>query len=129
MSTAAENLSIVQRYADAWLAADVAKILACYHDDVTLYWSGAHSLAGAHRGKAAAMQALAALSQRASRKLLAIVDVMAGPERACLISREQFERDGETHVLERTLIYTIKDGALYECWVRSRPSTRRSFAA
>lgn len=72
------NLEILRRYADFWLAGDIPNIIACYHDEMTLYWPGANSLAGAHRGKPASLQALAALAQRVNRHLLEIVDVMAG---------------------------------------------------
>lgn len=111
------NRDVLRRYADYWLAGDVPSIIGCYHDDMTLHWPGAHPLAGAHRGKAAALQALAALAQRVNRQLLGVTDVMAGDTRGCMISRERFTRDGETHDLERVLIFSFKDGKLHECWV------------
>ena len=86
----------VSRYASAWLAGDRAALAACYHDDFTLHYFGRHPLAGDHRGKAAALGILAEVTRRTNRRLLAIVDVMAGPERGALLVRERFERDGRT---------------------------------
>lgn len=118
--SAAANHAILRRYADLWLAGDVPNLIACYHDEMTLHWPGAHPLAGAHRGKPAALQALAALAQRANRQLLAITDVFASNTHGCMLSRERFTRDGESHDLDRTLIFAFKDGKLFECWVHDR---------
>src|SRR3954471_17631244 len=88
-----------------------------YHNDFTLHYFGHNPLAGDHAGKAAALGILAEVTRRTNRKLLAIVDVMAGPERGALLVRERFERDGRTAEIERVLVYTVRDGQLSECWV------------
>ncbi|MFZ5733605.1 MAG: nuclear transport factor 2 family protein [Pseudomonadota bacterium] len=113
----ATNLAVAERYAAAWLAGDRAALAACYHDEFTLHYFGNNPFTGDHVGKAAALTALAKFSQRTGRKLLGIIDVMAGPERATVIARESFDRDGRKAELERVLVYTIKDGKLHECWV------------
>jgi ketosteroid isomerase-like protein len=113
----------VGRYASAWLAGDRAALAACYHDDFTLHYFGRNPLAGDHTGKAAALGVLAEVTRRTNRKLLAIVDVMAGPERGALLVRERFERDGRTAEVERLLVYAVHDGLLSECWSTTR--TRR----
>jgi len=107
----------VSRYASAWLAGDRPALAACYHDDFTLHYFGRSPLAGDHKGKAAALAILAEVTSRTNRRLLAIVDVMAGPERGALLVRERFERDGKAAELERLLVYTVHDGLLGECWV------------
>src|SRR4029453_13397137 len=84
----------VSRYASAWLAGDRAALVACYHDDFTLHYFGPNPLAGDHRGKAAALGILAEVTRRTNRRLIAIVDVMAGPERGGLLGRHAFGRDG-----------------------------------
>jgi len=116
-SRAAANLAAVTRYADAWRAGDLAALIGSYHDDFTLHYSGRSTLAGDHVGKAAALKALAEVTRRTNRKLLDIVDVMAGPHRATVIARERFEKHGRSVELERVLVYAIKDGKLAECWV------------
>jgi ketosteroid isomerase-like protein len=113
----AANLEAVQRYAAAWRSGDRQAIAACYHDEFTLHYFGQNLFAGDHVGKQAALTTLASFSARAGRKLLAIVDVMAGPSRAVIIARESFERDGRRAEFERVLVYTIRDGLLHECWV------------
>jgi uncharacterized protein len=105
------------RYADAWRAGDLQALRACYHDDFTLHYSGANPLAGIHRGKAAALQTLAEVSRRTGRKLLTIVDVMAGPQRGAILARERFQKGDLVAELDRLLVYTVKDSLLAECWV------------
>jgi ketosteroid isomerase-like protein len=113
----AANLATVERYAAAWRAGDRAAIADCYHDDFTLHYFGQNPFAGDHVGKRAALTALAKFAERTGRKLIAIVDVMAGPQRAAIIARESFERDGRRAEFERILVYAIRDGKLHECWV------------
>ncbi|ABS63769.1 putative ketosteroid isomerase-related protein [Parvibaculum lavamentivorans DS-1] len=114
---AAANLAVVRRYAEAWEKGDLAAIVACYHDDFTLHYGGAHSLAGTHAGKPAALAALAEFSKRTGRKLVAILDVMAGQERAVVIAREHFDNGALIADVERVLVYRIADGLLRECWL------------
>jgi len=107
----------VSRYASAWLAGDRAALAACYHEDFTLHYFGRNPLAGDHRGKMASLAILAEVTRRTNRKLLAVIDIMAGPERGALLVRERFERDGKIAELERLLVYAVRDGLLGECWV------------
>jgi uncharacterized protein len=113
----------VSRYASAWLAGDRAALAACYHEDFTLHYFGRNPLAGDHAGKAAALGILAEVTRRTNRRLLAIVDVMAGPERGALLVHEHFERDGRTAEIERLLVYTVRDGLFCECWVYDQDQT------
>ena len=115
--TAADNLKIVQTYCDAWRRGDLAGVVASYHDDITLHYGGANRLSGRHDGKEAALKALAEVGRATGRKLIAVVDVMAGAARAMVVVRERFEARGEVAELERVLVYRIADGKLRECWV------------
>jgi len=113
----------ISRYASAWLAGDRPALAACYHDDFTLHYFGRNLLAGDHKGKAAALAVLAEVTRRTNRRLLAIIDIMAGPERGALLVRERFERDGKIAELERLLVYAVRDGLLGECWVYDQDQT------
>lgn len=115
--SAEANLAVAQRYAAAWQAGDVAAIFACYHDAFTLHYGGANPFSGDHVGRAAALKTLAEVSQRTGRKLLKIIDVTAGPERAVVIARESFTRGDMTATLDRVLVYAIRDDLLHECWL------------
>ncbi|BCW90302.1 hypothetical protein sos41_34700 [Alphaproteobacteria bacterium SO-S41] len=115
--TAAENLKIAEAYAEAWQRGDLATLFALYHDDFTLHYGGANRLSGTHAGKDAALKALAEMSRATGRKLVEIVDIMAGAARATIVARERFEVGGEVAELERVLVYRIADGQLRECWV------------
>ena len=117
------NRQVISRYASAWLAGDRATLATCYHDDFTLHYFGRNPLAGDHIGKAAALGILAEVTRRTNRKLLAIVDIMAGPERGALLVRERFERGGRTAEVERLLVYAVHEGLLSECWVYDQDQT------
>jgi uncharacterized protein len=110
----------VSRYAAAWLAGDRAAMAACYHDEFRLHYAGQNPLAGTHSGKAAAFAVLAEVARRTNRKLLDVEDVMAGSRRGALLVRESFTRDRRTAELERLLVYSVRDGLLFECWVYDR---------
>lgn len=112
-----EIMTALQRYVAAWRDGDVAALVACYHDDFTLHYFGRSALAGDHRGRPAALRVLAEVSRRTNRRLVAIVDVMAGRERGSVIAREAFQRDSLKAEIERVLVYTVRDGKLHECWV------------
>ncbi len=45
---------------------------------------------------------------------------MAGPRRGAILVRESFSRDGRTATFERLLVYAVRDGLLFECWVYDR---------
>jgi uncharacterized protein len=113
----AEILTVVRRYADAWVANDVATIIDCYHDEIVFHYFGRSPLAGVHRGKAACLAALKQIRERTQRKLLAVHDVLAGGEYGVLLARERFERGGNVAEVERLLKYTVRDGKLAGCWV------------
>jgi ketosteroid isomerase-like protein len=113
----------VSRYAAAWLAGDRQAMLASYHDDFTLHYFGRNPLAGVHRGKPAALAILAEVTRRTNRKLLGIVDIMAGPGRGALLVREIFQRDGNTAEVERLLVYSVRDELLWQCWVYDQDQT------
>lgn len=105
----------VTRYAEAWKAGDLAAIRACYHPEFTLHYGGDNPLTGTHEGRDKALAVLAEVSRRTRRRLIAIVDVLAGEHYGAIVAREHFERDGEVAELERLLVYTVKDGQLHHC--------------
>ena len=108
---------VMQRYAQAMRTGDGATIRACYHDDIVLHYAGDNALSGAHRGVAAMLAAMGQMRRRVERRLLAVVDVMVGAERACIVMREAFTRDGQTHEIERLGVYRVAGGKIVECWV------------
>lgn len=112
-----DMLAVMKSYTDAWRSGDRVALAACYHDEFTLHYAGNNPLSGTHVGKPVALKILAEVSRRSNRKLEAIIDVMAGEQRATVIVRERFQRGEDVAVLERVLVYTIRDDKLHECWV------------
>ena len=114
------NAEVLRRYADAWLRGDVATLVGSYHDEISLHWYGRNALAGEHRGKAAALTALADLQTRVSRKLVAVDDLFANDAGGVLLVRERFERDGRVAELPRVLVFRVRDEKIAECRVYDR---------
>ena len=110
-------LTILHAYADAWSRGDSAALAALYADDFTLHYPGDHALAGVHRGKPAALAALAEISRRVRRRLDRVVDVLAGEHRGAIQVIEAWSRDGESVLLDRVLVYTVRDRLLTACWL------------
>lgn len=106
-----------EAYADAWRSGDLARTMALYPQDFTLHYGGANRLSGTHRGKPAALKALAAFGAATKRRLVEIVDVTTGAARAVIIARERFETPDGPIEMERVLVYRVEDGALHECWL------------
>lgn len=116
----ARNAAVMHRYATAWKVGDMVALAGCYRPDFTLHYAGANPLSGVHRGKPAALAALAAVSQKTQRQLLELIDVMPGARRSAIVVREGFHRDGAMAELERLLVYVIKGDQLFECWVHDQ---------
>jgi hypothetical protein len=104
-----------RRYGDAWTAGDLTAVLDAYADDVVFHYFGASPLAGAHVGKAAALDALALATARTDRRLLEVVDVLGGSQLAALVVTE--EVGPERTPIRRVLLYRCADDRLAECWL------------
>src|SRR5437868_4026484 len=117
MSRSDDIRSVLERYATAWASGDLTKIFACYHDDFALHYFGRNEFSGDHLGKAASLKALAEISRRTRRRLVKIVDILAGAERGALIAREALTHNGQDIEIERLFLYRIADGLLRECWL------------
>jgi ketosteroid isomerase-like protein len=120
MTGKTEIRDAVERYAKAWAAGDMAGIVACYGEDFTLHYGGSNALSGDHVGKAKALGTLAEFSKRTGRKLVRIVDVMAGDERGVVIAREALGPEGARVEVERVLVYRVAGGLFAECWVHDQ---------
>lgn len=110
-----ETGRVLRAYADAWLAADLERIVAAYHDDVVLHYMGESPLAGTHTGKDAAFAALGQATQRSARRLIEIEDVLVGEQLGALLAVE--ELGDPPRRVRRVLLYRVEDGKLRECWL------------
>jgi hypothetical protein len=102
---------VLRSYAQAWLASDLEKVLAAYHDDIELHYMGSSQLAGTHRGRDAAFAALG----RTSRKLVEVKDVMVGDSFGALLAIEDL--GDPPRRVQRVLLYRVQDEKLRECWL------------
>ena len=88
MADAKETGETLRSYADAWLEADVEKVLGAYHEEIVLHYMGESPLAGTHAGKEAVFTILGQASYRASRKLIDVEDVLVGENFGALVAIE-----------------------------------------
>jgi uncharacterized protein len=110
-----ETGRVLRDYADAWLAADLERIVGAYHEDVVLHYMGESPLAGSHVGRDAAFAALGQASQRSARRLIEIEDVLVGAALGAILAVE--ELGDPPRRVRRVLIYRVQDGQLRECWL------------
>jgi ketosteroid isomerase-like protein len=115
MSSPDEIASTLHAYAAAWLAADLDKILASYHDDIVLHYMGDSPLAGSHVGRAAAFDVLGLATLRSSRRLIEIEDVLVGRHLGALLAIE--ELGDLPRRMRRVLVYRVEEHKLRECWL------------
>lgn len=115
MASRTETELVLKAYADAWLASDLEKVFASYHDEIELHYMGNSPLAGSHKGRDAAFVALGRASTLTSRKLIAIDDVLVGDHLGALIATEDLGDPPQR--VRRVLLYRIEDGKLRECWL------------
>ena len=106
---------VLRSDAQAWLASDLEKVLAAYHDDIELHYMGESPLAGTHRGRDAALAALGQASVRTSRKLVDVNDVMVGDSLGALLAVEDL--GDPPRRVQRVLLYRVQDEKLRECWL------------
>lgn len=115
MASRDETARVLKAYSEAWLASDLDKVLASYHDDIELHYTGDSPLAGSHRGRDAAFAALGQASVRTSRKLIAVEDVLVGESLGALIAVEDL--GDPPRRVRRILLYRVQDEKLRECWL------------
>jgi ketosteroid isomerase-like protein len=115
MAEPEETGRVLREYADAWLAADLERILGAYHEDVVLHYMGESPLAGTHTGRDAAFAALGQASQRSARRLIEIEDVLVGDALGAILAVE--ELGDPPRRVRRVLLYRVLDGQLRECWL------------
>ena len=115
MASRDETARVLKAYSEAWLASDLDKVLASYHDDIELHYMGDSPLAGSHRGRDAAFAALGQASVRTSRKLIAVEDVLVGESLGALIAVEDL--GDPPRRVRRILLYHVQDEKLRECWL------------
>ena len=110
-----ETGDTLRSYAEAWLAADLERVLGAYHDDIVIHYMGESPLAGSYTGKDAVFAVLGQASYRASRKLIAVEDVLVGENFGALLALEDLGEPARR--VRRVLLYRVEEGKLRECWL------------
>jgi len=113
--------STLLSYADAWRAGDLDRVLSSYADDVVFHYFGSTDIAGTHVGKEASVAAMALTATRSSRRLVEVIDVLAGDSLGSIVAIEEFARSDEGITptkIRRVFVYRVgPDSLIHECWV------------
>ena len=113
MANSGETGRVLRAYAKAWLASDLEKVLASYHEDIELHYMWESPLAGNHRGRDAAFAVLSQASTRTARKFIDVEDVLVGDSLGALIAVEELGDPAKR--VRRVLSYRVQDEKLREC--------------
>ncbi|CAA9230681.1 MAG: hypothetical protein AVDCRST_MAG20-1121 [uncultured Acidimicrobiales bacterium] len=109
--------AVIDRYCTAWVTGDLATVVDLYDDELVLTWTGSHHLAGEHRGKPAALDALLRLQLATGRSPVAVHDILASGGRAIAWVTERWERDGSGLDVDRLLRFEVRAGRIVACRV------------
>ena len=112
-------LDAMRRYLQAVQRGDWETAFGFFADDIVLHVPGRSSLAGEHRGRAAAqgyLQAALARSHGAG-VTVELVDMLASEERVALIVRETFSRPGAEVEIRRANLYRLRGEQIAEVWI------------
>ena len=110
----------LQAFAEAWKAGDIARVIDTYSNDFVLHYFGETDLAGTYEGKAASVGAMMAVSGRAKRTLIDIVDVLAGAEMGAVVVRERLSKGTDESDVQRVILYRVADNKIIESWLHDQ---------
>jgi hypothetical protein len=68
-------------------------------------------------GKAASVATLGKVQQITNRKIVEIHDIMAGEGHSAILVHERWDQPDRKLDVRRVLVFHLKDGKLYECWL------------
>ena len=89
----------------------------CYADEFALHYFGNNPFSGEHVGKDASLTVLLEVGARAPRKLIAVDEMLVGPDAAVLVVREVLHVDDVATEIRRVLRFRIVGDRLSECWL------------
>ena len=112
-------LDVMRRYLEAVQRGDWETGFGFFADDIVLHVPGRSSLAGEHRGRAAAEGYLQAALARSHGAEVAVelVDMLASEERVALIVRERFSQPGGAVEIRRANVYRLRGDQIAEVWI------------
>lgn len=108
---------VISRYADAWRRGDIAEMLDCYHDDITVHYGGTSSFAGTHHGRDQLVQLLIETTRRSRRLLITIDQIDDHDTHGALFVTETMVPDDTVTTVVRALRYHTIDDRISECWL------------
>lgn len=117
MTTTQLAHAVARRYATAWAENDLATVVECYAPNFTLHYFGDNPFTGSHVGRDAAFEVLIDVGARAPRTLIAVDEILAGPNAAVLVARERMTVDESEIEVRRVLRYRVDGDAFVECWL------------
>ena len=112
-------IDVMRRYLQTVQGGDWETAFGFFADDIVLHVPGRSSLAGVHRGRAAAEGYLrAALARSHGAEVeVELVDVLASEDQVALVVRERFSRPGGPLEIRRANLYRVRGERVVEVWI------------
>ncbi len=106
------NTEFMREYLDCWVTGKVDKALGMIADDVVTQFPGKSLIAGVYHGKNAFMELGKKMNSFGQLKVMKFHDILAKDDRAVVLAKERFQREGKSTIVDRAVEYRIRDGKI-----------------
>lgn len=107
--------SFMRHVAETWRSGDLEAAKRLYRDDVVVTIPGKNLVSGVYRGKDDWWDRYIAKVGEltgGTSELVELLDVVTKGDRAVILARERFRRNGRTLEVNRLFVYDLRDGQI-----------------
>jgi ketosteroid isomerase-like protein len=116
-----ESGALLRDLFEAFAAGDVARMEGTFDDDVTWHAPGTNRFSGQFRGRAAALERLAAMREAGISTRFDVHDVVANEEHAVALVHLHLEvADGRRYDQPQVAVAHVRDGRIVEFWTMNQ---------
>jgi hypothetical protein len=116
-----ESGALLRDLFEAFAAGDIARIEGTFDDDVTWHAPGTNRFSGQFRGRAAALERLAAMREAGISTRFDVHDVVANEEHAVALAHLHLEvADGRRYDQPQVVVAHVRDGRIVEFWTMNQ---------
>jgi ketosteroid isomerase-like protein len=116
-----ESGALLRDLFEAFAAGDIARIEGTFDDDVTWHAPGTNRFSGQFRGRAAALERLAAMREAGISTRFDVHDVVANEEHAVALAHLHLEvADGRRYDQPQVAVAHVRDGRIVEFWTMNQ---------
>jgi hypothetical protein len=116
-----ESGALLRDLFEAFAAGDAARMEVTFDDDVTWHAPGTNRFSGQFRGRAAALERLAAMREAGISTRFDVHDVVANEEHAVALVHLHLEvADGRRYDQPQVVVAHVRDGRIVEFWTMNQ---------